>query len=73
MIERYTEQQVIEALDRQAAGAIIGPRQVGKTTLALKIADARPALYLDLESPADCTKLQEQELFFQQNHETLRD
>ncbi len=64
MIERYTEQQVIEALDRQAAVAIIGPRQVGKTTLALKIADARPALYLDLESPSDSAKLQEPELFF---------
>ncbi len=71
MIERYTEQQVIEALDRQAAVAIIGPRQVGKTTLALKIADARPALYLDLESPADSAKLQEPELFFQQNHDKL--
>ena len=71
MIERYTEQQVIEALDRQAAVAIIGPRQVGKTTLALKIADARPALYLDLESPSDSAKLQEPELFFQQNHDKL--
>lgn len=71
MIERYTEQQVLEALGRQAAVAIIGPRQVGKTTLALKIAEARPAVYLDLESPADLAKLQEPELFFQQNRDKL--
>jgi predicted AAA+ superfamily ATPase len=71
MIERYTEQQVVEALNRQAAVAIIGPRQVGKTTLALKIADTRSSSYLDLESPTDRAKLQEPELFFLQNHDKL--
>jgi hypothetical protein len=40
------------------AVAILGPRQVGKTTLALQLADALPAaIYLDLESPIDQAKL----------------
>src|SRR6202012_5506777 len=37
--------------------ALIGPRQVGKTTLALAIAAEMPSLYLDLESQEDRGKL----------------
>jgi predicted AAA+ superfamily ATPase len=48
MIGRHVYQIVEDALNRQAAVALIGPRQVGKTTLALEIAEARPSLYLDL-------------------------
>jgi predicted AAA+ superfamily ATPase len=51
------------ALARQAAVALIGPRQVGKTTLAHAVADGRPSLYLDLESSMDRAKLAEPELF----------
>ena len=45
------------------AVALVGPRQVGKTTLARAIAeapaprDALPGVYLDLEDPADLEKL----------------
>lgn len=45
------------------AVALLGPRQVGKTTLAGMIAEKRPALYLDLESPADRGKLADPELY----------
>lgn len=65
MIERLVEEDVRSALARQAAVGIIGPRQVGKTTLALKIAETRPSVYLDLESPQDRAQLQEPELFFE--------
>ena len=65
MIERLVEEDVRSALARQAAVGIIGPRQVGKTTLALKIAEGRPSVYLDLESPQDRAQLQEPELFFE--------
>ena len=41
------------ALSRQAAVALLGPRQVGKITLALEIARSRDALYLDLEDRDD--------------------
>lgn len=63
MIERYITSQVEEALQRQAAVAIIGPRQVGKTTLALEIAKKNNALYLDLEDHNDRNKLNDAVLF----------
>ena len=51
------------ALNRQAAVALIGPRQVGKTTLAHFIVDNQNALYLDLESNVDRSKLADPALF----------
>jgi predicted AAA+ superfamily ATPase len=63
MIPRKALVLVTEALDRQAAVALIGPRQVGKTTLALTLAETRPALYLDLENREDRNKLTEPALF----------
>ncbi len=45
---------------------LLGPRQVGKTTLAKRLAEEEsPALYLDLESPSDLAKLAEPELYLQ--------
>lgn len=46
------------------AVALTGPRQVGKTTLAIEIAQTRPAIYLDLESEADRARLAEPQLYF---------
>lgn len=66
MISRRIHGLVLEALERQAAVAIIGPRQVGKTTLALHLAHGRKALYLDLESREDRAKLEEPAAFL--NH-----
>ncbi|MFO0376589.1 MAG: AAA family ATPase, partial [bacterium] len=57
MIARLAEARLAKALAEQAAVAILGPRQVGKTTLALRLAETRPSVYLDLEDPADRTKL----------------
>lgn len=71
MITRHITATVQQALNRQAAVAIIGPRQVGKTTLAYELADARPSLYLDLESPADRNKLRDPELFLGQQEDKL--
>ena len=64
MINRLAAQQIKDALRRQAAVALIGPRQVGKTTLALQIAKEFGAFYLDLESPGDRARLTDPELFF---------
>lgn len=57
MIRRRIHDQLIEAIAHNPAVGLLGPRQVGKTTLALEIGAARPSLYLDLESPADRAKL----------------
>lgn len=45
------------------AVALLGPRQVGKTTLALQLAGNRPSLYLDLESEIDRARLAEPEAY----------
>ena len=63
MIARRARQTVLSALKRQAAVALIGPRQVGKTTLAVDIADNCDAVYLDLESRADRQRLANPELY----------
>ncbi len=63
MIARRKLPMVKEALVRQAAVALIGPRQVGKTTLALNLADEMPSLYLDLEASEDRRKLADAALF----------
>ena len=63
MIERHIKPRVLEALGYQAAVAIIGPRQAGKTTLALDIGEERGALYLDLEDRTDRQKLSDPALF----------
>jgi uncharacterized protein len=56
-------QEIQSALEEAPAVVLIGPRQVGKTTLARKIAETRNAVYLDLESPADLRKLSDVSAF----------
>lgn len=63
MIDRKLKPLTESRLRDQAAVCLLGPRQVGKTTLALEIADAVPSVYLDLESPADLNRLAEAELY----------
>ncbi len=71
MIKRRVIDQIENGLRRQAAVALIGPRQVGKTTLALDIAEKRNGLYLDLESPRDRAKLADPEFFLGQYTDRL--
>lgn len=71
MIERRIATELNELIDTSPAVALIGPRQVGKTTLALDIADHRPSIYLDLESDADRAKLAEPELYLSQHNDKL--
>lgn len=71
MIKRRIKHQVTEALDRQAAVALIGPRQVGKTTLAQEVAEEQDALYLDLEDSDDRGKLSSPALFLNQYEDRL--
>ncbi len=71
MIKRTAEKWVLDALARQAAVALVGPRQVGKTTLALGIGEKRGALYLDLEDHGDREKLVDAKLFLSHYEERL--
>ena len=64
--------KVREALSYQAAVALIGPRQVGKTTLAHQISQEYPdALYLDLEDSDDRDCLADPVLFFESMEDRL--
>ena len=63
MLSRNALPKVRRALNRQAATALLGPRQVGKTTLALEIADKTEALYLDLQSGSDRARLIDPRLY----------
>ena len=71
MIARFITSKVQQALQRQAAVALIGPRQAGKTTLALAIGKASGGLYLDLEDRNDRNRLTEPVLFFEKFEDRL--
>ncbi len=63
MFTRLAEQKLRNALQRQATIALLGPRQIGKTTLARQLAGELDAVFLDLESPRDLAKLADAETY----------
>lgn len=71
MISRRALPLVRRALSRQVAVALIGPRQVGKTTLALELANETGALSLDLETREDRNKLTDPALFLKAYEDRL--
>jgi len=71
MIPRRLQETLRSRLAEYPAVALLGPRQVGKTTLALEIAETLDATYLDLESQADRAKLAEPELYLADHEDRL--
>jgi predicted AAA+ superfamily ATPase len=75
MIQRAAKPRLIELLARFPAVALLGPRQVGKTTLALSLTEEQDAdaaaLYLDLELPSDRAKLADPELYLSEHEDRL--
>ncbi len=64
-IRRLQEDKIRGRLRHMPAVALLGPRQVGKSTLAKRIvAASSKAVYLDLERPADLNKLRDPEAYF---------
>ncbi|MBN2681133.1 MAG: ATP-binding protein [Bacteroidales bacterium] len=65
MIIREKYKQLINALKTMPVVALIGPRQVGKTTLSLGLTKQfdKPVTYIDLESDADYNKLTDSEAY----------
>lgn len=66
MITRALEGKLIESLKDMPVVVILGPRQVGKTTLALDLAKTaldKPIHYLDLELNSDLAKLDDAESY----------
>ena len=71
MIERHLRKTVLDRLELFPAVALLGPRQVGKTTLAEHIASGCPSVYLDLESPSDRNKLADPTRYLQEHEDKL--
>ncbi len=73
MILRAAKAKLLDLLGRFPAVALLGPRQSGKTTLALSLEEElKPqALYLDLELPSDRVKLTDPELYLSQHADRL--
>lgn len=71
MIHRALESELLFRLNHLPAVALLGPRQVGKTTLVhyLRGQLPRSSVYLDLENPADRARLNEPQLFLDANQE----
>lgn len=62
-IARHLKTLLAQELQHSPAVALLGPRQVGKTTLALEVSQTIPSIYLDLESERDRAKLEQAELY----------
>jgi uncharacterized protein len=72
MYPRRAVEPLRQLLAEFPAVAILGPRQVGKTTLALALSETVPAsAYLDLESPTDISKLSDPATYFEAHRDEL--
>lgn len=71
MIDRLLSPQLSDAIAHSPAVALLGPRQVGKTTLALEVGRQFDAIYLDLESEQDRAKLAQPELYLADHQDKL--
>jgi len=72
MIKRISEIHILDLLEGFPCVAIIGPRQVGKTTLAKHIKDKfKTSIYLDLELTNDFVKLEDSETYLEQFTDAL--
>jgi predicted AAA+ superfamily ATPase len=67
MIKRQAQSEIAHLLEEFPAVGVLGPRQVGKTTLAEEIAaSVNPEpIYLDLERPSEAARLNEPEEYFE--------
>ena len=71
MIQRRLEDKISEALKRSPSVALVGPRQVGKTTIAINITNENPSIYLDLENRLDLEKVKDLITFHNNNSDKL--
>jgi len=69
MVKRFIEKKLLNTVNNFPATGIIGPRQVGKTTLAKQIIKKieKETVYIDIENPRDRVKLSDPVLFFENN------
>jgi predicted AAA+ superfamily ATPase len=66
MIPRNLQQKLQKLLQANAAVVLTGPRQIGKTTLALAVKEQLGGVYRDLENPRELDQVRDIELFVDQ-------
>jgi predicted AAA+ superfamily ATPase len=71
IIPRLLTAELTAALAHSPAVALLGPRQVGKTTLAQQVGGSQGVIYLDLESDLDRAKLASPELYLSSHADKL--
>ena len=71
MLTRRLRPLLRAALKQSPAVALLGPRQAGKTTLALQFAGSKSSLYVDLESEGGRARLAHPELFLAEHLDKL--
>jgi predicted AAA+ superfamily ATPase len=71
MLPRRISPHLNRLLSHSPAVVLLGPRQVGKTTLALEISAARPSVYLDLEDEDERVKLSNPARYFADHERDL--
>jgi predicted AAA+ superfamily ATPase len=71
MLERQIAEKLQETIAQVPAVALLGARQVGKTTLAKTIAKDIDSVYLDLEAPEDLLKLSDPTSFLGDHSDKL--
>lgn len=71
MLDRFITKRLQKSLSRYPAVALLGARQVGKTTLSKALAENLTSLYLDLESPEDLAKLKDPISFLRAHSDKL--
>lgn len=71
MLTRFVTDKLNMAISTMPAVALLGARQVGKTTLSKSITKGNDAIYLDLESPEDLLKLSDPERFLSSHNNKL--
>jgi uncharacterized protein len=73
MFTRHALPALISALRRAPAVALLGPRQVGKTTLAKQLQGVvdRELVYLDLQDERDRARIADPNVFFQTHRDAL--
>lgn len=69
MIQRKIEQKAVSLLEWMPSITLLGPRQIGKTTLAKRIQSRlnKRSIYLDLENADDLERIRETTIFFEEN------
>ncbi|MGB0452656.1 MAG: ATP-binding protein [Bacteriovoracaceae bacterium] len=70
-LKRLIYKELEESLEDYPVVAILGPRQVGKSTLVRDLLEVESKVYLDLELSSEIRKLSEPEIFFDRHVDSL--